>query len=125
MASIYKGFSTVGRERKFRLTDFELIKQDIINHFYIRKGEKLMRPNFGTIIWNVINEPLTEDLRSVIVADIKNVASYDPRVSMDNVIVTEFSQGIQVELELRYLSTNQTNVMRLQFDNQTSTITAI
>jgi len=125
MASIYKGFSTVGRERKFRLTDFELIKQDIINHFYIRKGEKLMRPNFGTIIWNVINEPLTEDLRSVIVADIKNVASYDPRVSMDNVIVTEFSQGIQVELELRYLSTNQTNVMRLQFDNQTSTIRAI
>lgn len=125
MASIYKGFSTVGRERKFRLTDFELIKQDIINHFYIRKGEKLMRPNFGTIIWNVINEPLTEDLRSVIVADIKNVGSYDPRVSMDNVIVTEYSQGIQVELELRYLTTNQTNVMRLQFDNQTSTITAI
>ncbi len=125
MAIMYRGFSTVGRTRKFRLTDFELVKQDLINNLYIRKGEKLMNPDFGTIIWNVVHEPLTEDLKSVIVTDIKTIAGYDPRLSIDNVIVTEYDQGIQVELQLRYVLTDQTNVMNLQFDNQTQTITAI
>jgi phage baseplate assembly protein W len=124
MAIMYRGFSTVGRNRKFRLTDFELVKQDLINHFYIRKGEKLMNPDFGTIIWNVVHEPLTEDLKSVIVTDIKAIASYDPRLSIDNVVVTEYDQGIQVELQLRYVQTNQTNLLNLQFDNQNNTLTA-
>lgn len=124
MAITYKGFSTVGRNKKFRLTDFELIRQDITNHFYIRKGEKLMNPDFGTIIWNVLYEPLTEDLKSVIVSDIKSIASYDPRVSFDKVIVTEYETGIQIELELRYLLNDQTSIMNLRFDNQNGTLTA-
>jgi phage baseplate assembly protein W len=121
---MYRGFSTVGRNRKFRLTDFELVKQDLINHFYIRKGEKLMNPNFGTIIWNVVHEPLTEDLKSVIVTDIKAIAGYDPRISIDNVVITEYDQGIQIELQLRYVQTNQTNLLNLKFDNQSNTLTA-
>jgi phage baseplate assembly protein W len=124
MAIMYKGFSTVGRDKKYRLTDFELVKQDLINHFYIRKGEKLMKPNFGTIIWNVIHEPFTEELKSVIAADIKAIASYDPRLSIDNVVITEYSQGIQVELQLRYVPTNQINLLNLQFDNQNNVLLA-
>ena len=124
MATIYKGFSTLAPSRNFRLTDFDLIKQDIINHFNIRKGEKLMRPNFGTIIWNVLHEPFTDDLKSVIATDIKAIASYDPRVSFDNIVVTEYDQGIQIELQLRYVPTNQTNLMLMNFNNQTNTLTA-
>ena len=124
MSIMSRGFSTVGRNRKFRLTDFELVKQDLINHFYISKGEKLMNPDFGTIIWNVVHEPLTEDLKSVIVTDIKAIAGYDPRISVDNVVITEYDQGIQVELQLRYVQTNQTNLLNLQFDNQSNTLTA-
>jgi phage baseplate assembly protein W len=125
MAITYKGFSTIGQTKKFRLTDFDLIKRDIINHFHIRKGEKLMNPGFGTIIWNVLYEPFTEDLKSVITADIKNIASYDPRVSFDNIVVTEFDRGIQILLELRYLQTNQINQMTLQFDNQSKSIAVL
>lgn len=123
MANIYKGFSTIGQTRKFRLTDFELVRRDILNHFYIRKGEKLMNPSFGTIIWNVLYEPFTEELRALITEDVRTIASYDPRVSFDNIVVTEYDQGIQILLELRYLVTNQSSVMNLQFDNQASTLT--
>ena len=123
MAIFYKGFSTIGRNKKFRLTDFDLIKQDLLNHFQIRKGEKLMNPNFGTIIWNVLYDPFTLELKSAIIADIKAIAAYDPRVSIDNVIVTEYEYGIQIELDLRYLQTNQTNLMNLQFDNRSRTLT--
>ena len=124
MAIFYKGFSTIGRNKKFRLTDFDLIKQDLLNHFQIRKGEKLMNPNFGTIIWNVLYDPFTLELKSAIIADIKAIAAYDPRVSIDNVIVTEYEYGIQIELELRYLQTDQTNLMNLQFNNQSRTLTS-
>ena len=124
MTTFYRGFSTVGRNRKFRLTDIELVKRDILNHFHIRKGEKLMNPNFGTIIWNVLHEPLTDDLKSVITSDVKDVASYDPRVSVDNVIITEYDRGLQVELELRYLQTNQINLLNLRFDSQSNTLLA-
>jgi phage baseplate assembly protein W len=120
---MYKGFSTIGQSTKFRLTDFDLVKRDVLNHFYIRKGEKLMNPSFGTIIWNVLYEPFTEDLKSVIQADIKAIANYDPRVSFDNIVVTEYDQGLQILLELRYLQTNQSNLMNLQFNSNSKTLT--
>jgi phage baseplate assembly protein W len=123
MAIIYKGFSTVGRTKNYRLTDFDLVKQDILILFYIRTGEKLMNPKFGTIIWNVLHEPFTDDLKSVIQEDIKSIATYDPRVSFDNIVVTEYDQGIQILLELRYLQTDQSSLMNLQFDNSNKTLT--
>lgn len=124
MATFYKGFSTVGRNKKFRLTDFELVKQDLVNHFNIRKGEKLMNPEFGTIIWNVLYEPLTDDLKTVITTDIKQVVSYDPRLSVESVIISEYEHGLQVEIELSYVQTNQINQLLLKFDRQSQQLLA-
>jgi phage baseplate assembly protein W len=52
--------------KKFRVTDAELVKQNLYNHFNVRKGEKLMQPNFGTIIWNMLFEPLTEETKAIL-----------------------------------------------------------
>lgn len=120
----YLGFSTYNRLRRFKLTDFELVRQDLFNHFQIRKGEKLMNPDFGTIIWNVIYEPFTEALRDMIVDDIKRVVSYDPRLAVENIIITEFTNGIFLELELRYLLTNETSTLSLQFDRDSSLLSS-
>jgi len=119
----YKGFSTLTGKTNFKLTDFELVRQDIVNHFNIRKGEKLMRPNFGTIIWNLLFEPFTEDLKSVIISDVKTIAKYDPRVSFDRVEVTEYDQGILLELQLRYVVTDQSANMTLVFNGATRRLT--
>lgn len=122
MANIYRGFSTIGRDRKYRVTDFELVKQDLINHLHIRKGEKLMNPEFGTIIWNILHEPFTEELKQLIVDDIKAVASYDPRLYIENIKITSYSQGIQIELGLVYVLTDQRDTMNLMFDNRSNTV---
>jgi hypothetical protein len=58
----YRGISTVANPKGFNLYDIQLIKQDIINHFHIRQGEKLSDPKFGTIIWDILFEPFTDDL---------------------------------------------------------------
>jgi len=118
----YKGFSTYNRVKKFRLTDFELVKQDLYNHFHIRKGEKLMNPDFGTIIWGVLFEPFTEEIKAAIVSDIKAIAAYDPRITIDNVNVTRFEYGLQIALELTYVPSDQTQLLKFNFDQNSKTV---
>lgn len=120
--ALYKGFSTVNRTKQFRLVDFELVKQDLVNYFNIRKGEKLMNPNFGTIIWDKIFDPLTDSTKTVIMQDIQRIIAYDPRLAAQDVAVTEYDRGLQVELTLLYIQTNQTDRLSLQFDQQSKNV---
>ena len=117
----YKGFSTYQRNKHFRVTDFDLVKQDLLNYFNIRKGEKLMNPDFGTIIWDKIFDPLNEDTKAIIMQDIKRIISYDPRLAARDVNVTEYDTGLQIEITLIYIQTNQVDNLRLQFDQQSRT----
>lgn len=121
----YKGFSTYNRSKKFKLTDFELVKQDLTNHFNIRKGEKLMNPDYGTIIWDTIFEPLNDDTRNLIIQDVKKVISYDPRVSAQNVLVTQFDRGIQIEIDLIYVSSGERSMLTLSYDTSKSSRRAL
>ena len=121
--STYRGFSTVDRYKKFRVTDMDLIRQDLINHFSIRKGEKLMQPNFGTIIWSLLFEPMTDAVHQAIVEDVTQIVSYDPRTNLQNITITEFQNGIQLAIDLLYVPTNQTTTLSLQFDSNSQTLT--
>lgn len=120
----YRGFSTVNQVKKFRLTDAELVKRDLLNHFSIRKGQKLMNPNFGSIIWNMLYEPLTADVQSVIIEDVKRIVSYDPRLQVDNVIINEFEHGLQIQIDLTFLPGNYSEKLRLDFNSTSNTLTA-
>ena len=112
----YRGISTVANPKSFKIYDINCIKQDIINHFHIRQGEKLEQPEFGTIIWDVIFEPLTESLKAAIIENVEDIINYDPRVQADQVIVDEYESGIQIECVLVYLNYSIAETMRLQFD---------
>ena len=84
MATRYKGFSTVNKVKKFSLVDFELVKQDLINHFSVKKGEKLMNPDFGSIIWSSLYEPLTEDVKATIVDDVFASVAFEVTVNVED-----------------------------------------
>ena len=113
----YKGFSSVsGNTEHFSLYDFQLIQQDLLNHFNVRQGERLMNPTFGTVIWDLLFEPLTEDLKNIITDNVNEIINYDPRVSASQVLVTSYESGIQIECLLTYLPYNISQSMRLQFD---------
>lgn len=121
--SIYRGFSTVNNSKRFKITDAELVKQDLINHFNIRKGEKLMQPEFGTIIWGLLFEPLTNDLKNAVVADITQIINYDPRVNVNDVQVTQKEHGLQILISLTYANTNQSDALFLNFNGNTQKLT--
>lgn len=114
---MYKGFSTVSSNTEnFALYDFQLIQQDILNHFHVRQGERLMNPEFGTIIWDLLFEPLTEDLKDLIVQNVNEIVNYDPRVQAENPVITQYENGIQIECVLTYLPYNISQSMQLRFD---------
>ena len=119
----YRGFSTRQNVKKYVLTDFELARQDLLNYFSIRKGEKLMQPGFGTIIWDMLFEPLTEDTQQVITDDITRIISYDPRIAIGQVAVQQQTNGFLIQLTLSYIPTDQVETISLSFDRNSKTLT--
>ena len=113
----YKGFSSVG-DTSFgtRLYDFELVKQDIINNFNTRKGERLMDPEFGCVIWDLLMEPLTDGVREQLTSDITAICNKDPRVYPTQIKLTELDSGFLLELTLVLKQTDQSSSLRLTFD---------
>jgi phage baseplate assembly protein W len=120
MAIRYKGFSTHNKNfsNSFTLSGFELAKQDLLNHFNIRKGEKLFNPTFGSIIWDSLYEPLTDIQAQNIEDDIKEIISYDPRIEAESVLVDQYENGMMIQLELKYIPDQI--VQNLLFDFNTS-----
>ena len=120
----YKGFSTVANVPGFALYDLELIKQDLLNNFHIRLGERLEQPEFGTIIWDILFEPLTEELRTVIIKNVEAVVNYDPRIRAEQIIVSAYEQGIQIECVLVYYPYNIREALQLKFDKDNGLLLA-
>lgn len=113
---VYKGFTTLNNSNNTQAYDINLVKQDLINHFYIRKGEKLENPAFGTIIWDMLFEPMTEQTKKLIADDVQTIVNYDPRMQVNRVSITSTDMGIQIAVDLTYLPFNVNEQMILNFD---------
>lgn len=118
----YRGFNSKNKANGFKLYDIDLVKQDVINHFYIRKGEKLENPTFGTIIWDMIFEQFTEEVKNMIADDVQNIINYDPRLVVQDVAVDSTEQGIRIEADVVYVPFNVVERMRFDFDRNNSLI---
>jgi phage baseplate assembly protein W len=115
----YKGFSTTNPDnRGSKLYDFELIKQNILNHFNTRKGQRVMNPKFGTIIWDVLMEPLTPQIRNVLTKDIEEICTSDARVYPTQIQVNEYEQGYLIDIILVMRNTDQSSALKLVFDQK-------
>lgn len=117
-SQVYKGFSSNKKRQNFKVFDIECIRQDLINHFNTRRGERVMNPTFGTVIWDTIFEPLTDDTRATITEDIRALLSNDPRVIVQQVNIDEQQTGILLELTLTYRLTDQSATLALNFNRE-------
>jgi phage baseplate assembly protein W len=113
----YKGFSTVNPiNPTSKLFDLELIKQNIINTFSTRRGERVMNPNYGSIIWDLIMEPMTPQLKETLNSDIQKICTSDPRAIPTNIKLIEFPSGYIVEVTLKLVGSDVSSQMVLTFD---------
>lgn len=118
----YKGFSSKEPKKNYKLYDIDLVKQDLINHFYIRKGEKLENPEFGTVIWDMIFEQFTEEVKTIISKDVEDIINYDPRIQVNEVQIDSTDQGIRIQADITYIPFNINERMTFEFDRNNSVI---
>lgn len=118
----YRGFNSNDSKNGYKSFDIDLVKQDILNHFYIRKGEKLQNPDFGTVIWDILFEPFTDEVKQLIAKDVEAVINYDPRISVNSVTIDSTDQGIRIEADITYLPFNVVERMAFNFDKNNAII---
>jgi len=117
----YKGFSTVNNVfGSSKLTDTDLIKRDLLNHFAIRKGEKLMNGEFGTSLRDLIMDPLTDETKAIVIQEVNAVIENDPRVRSEGITLDEYENGLQIEMSVRYVIDNQVENLVVRFDRTDS-----
>jgi phage baseplate assembly protein W len=112
----FKGFSSRADKKNFKLYDFEVAKQDLINRLSVRKGERVENPEFGTIIYDAIFEPFTEALKDAIVDDVTANLNADPRIATEEILVSEADKGIAIQATIKYVPLNITEKLRFNFD---------
>ena len=113
------GFNTINQNKKFTLTDFELIQRDLLNAFNIRQGELPGRPGYGTTIYSFLFENQVEQLQEELRAEIQRVAGGDPRVFISNINVYPQENGMLIELEIQTVGGVNAEILNVFF-NQVS-----
>ena len=121
----FVGFSTVNRSKKFTLTDFDLIKQDLINAFNIRQGTLPGRCGTGTAIWNFLFENQVEQLQQDIRAEVQRVCGGDPRIVLNDVQVYPQLNGLLLQIEITVVQTTNAEILSVFFDQQSRRATYV
>ena len=116
---LFVGFSSVDASiKQTQYTDLDLIKRDLINHLYTRRGERVMRPDFGSIIWDVLFEPMTVDNVTLIVDDATTIVRSDGRVQLESINLVELDHGIQLQMNLFYAPLDIVESFSVDFDRR-------
>ena len=119
MATIFRGFNTVDKNKApFTLSDEELIKRDLLNHFYTKRGERLMRPNFGSIIHDILMNPLDAMTESDVREDIERIISSDSRVRLDDIRMLVEDHTVRCEVDISFNVLRTTDTLYLEFINE-------
>lgn len=119
----YKGFSTrkyhdSGTE--FEIYNIECVKEDLLNHIFTIKGERVMMPEFGTRIPLMTFEPNDEESQGIIEEDLRNVFNFDPRVELLalTMLPDEDRNTIIAIAKLKYIEFDVTEDLRIEVRSQ-------
>lgn len=120
MAVVFKGFSSpvVGKTRV--LYDIPLVKQDLVNHFNTRKGERVMDSEYGFIGWDLIFELDNSGVMQELEQDARRIVQMEPRVDLVDIVVESVSRGYKITILLNYVQLNTVDTLFLVFDDRSA-----
>ncbi len=105
-ASLYRGFSSVANTGiNTGLFNIDLVHQDLLNEFNTRLGERSMRPNYGSVIHDLLFDLSDSRTESLIVQDAERIILADPRIqllTMDSAVDLD-NHSIRLDIKLKVL----------------------
>jgi len=115
--ALYKGFSLQNYNTKgsFSVTDLALVKRDILSHIWTRKGERVMMPDFGTTLMDIVFEPLDHTSVTTVREELQAVIEQDPRVELLQLDVQPLysTNSIVAIINLLYIELNTVDTINL------------
>lgn len=122
LKSRFRGYSSVGTTfLNPARYDLDLARQDLLNQFNCRQGERIMLPKFGSIIWELLFDPLDERTERLIREDVERIISEDPRWRLISITVTEAPNALTIEAVVNYVPNDEIINLPLVFDKGTNT----
>jgi len=120
--SRFRGYSSIGTSFLSPTRyDLDLARQDLLNHFNTRRGERVMMPEFGSIVWELLFDPLDDKTIRLIDEDVRNIIKNDPRWSLASVSISEGPNALNIEIIVTYVPTDETVILPLTYDKGTTT----
>ena len=120
--AIFKGFNTVDQNfPPFGLVDAVLIKRDLLNEFNTRMGERVMRPEFGTIIFDMLMEPADDITYQNIEEDAIRIVRKDKRLTLTSISVTNSEKTVVVSMQIQYTPNGLKDSLAVEYQKSTET----
>lgn len=114
-APFFTGFSTVGNHSSFTLTNIDLVKRDIQNHFATPMGSRVMLPRFGTRIYDLLFDPFDEYTKNAIIEDAITVIGEEPRVDLVAIDAYRDDHALTLLITLLFKPEQVTNDLYVTF----------
>ena len=117
----YTGFSSKNFERNksFIIKNIEVVKNDLLNHIFTRKGARVKMFKFGTRIPDIQFQPLDEITLGIIEEDLRMVVAFYPRVSLRDLRLLAVAQDNMIiavlDLNFLYLNFNDTLDVHIEY----------
>ena len=119
MVAKFRGFSTIDRIRApYTLEGQDLVKRDLLNTFYTKKGERVMRPEYGSIIWDLLMNPDDISTEKEIREDVIRIVAGDPRVEHLYTTVVYMDHTIRIEINLKFVLLNNSDILYLEYNRE-------
>jgi len=120
MARFY-GYSSIDRNKKFRLEDFELVKRDLLNNLLIRQGTIPGRPNVGTSLWDYLYEVIDDATLNQLDNEMRKSIERDPRVKVENILFYTQNNGLLCEISVKTVMSSEAQMLKLFLNTENLT----
>ncbi len=119
MVAKFRGFNTIDKIRApYTLEGQDLVKRDLLNTFYTKKGERVMRPEYGSIIWDLLMNPDDTATEKEMREDVLRVIDADPRVDHLKTTIIYMDHTIRLEIDLKYVLLNDSDILYLEYTRE-------